>query len=306
MGDIADASATPGPLPLVPSTLGDALAAARSRLAAAGIPDAATDARVLAQSAFGGDRAFLLTGRTAAPPPHGWTVLQAMVDRRVNGEPVSRILGCREFWSLPLRITPDTLDPRPDTETVVQVALERIGGRDRPLTLLDLGTGSGCILLALLSELPRASGIGIDRSAGAVRVARGNAEALGLSDRCRFAVGDWASAIRPSSIDMAVCNPPYVRAGSIDHLQPEVAQHDPRNALDGGADGLAAYRELAPALAKVLRPGGLAVLEIGIGQADSVARLLKGVGFNNLCKNLDFSGTLRCVSGQKNVGLPED
>ena len=296
MDDLADA----------PATLGDALAVARSRLVAAGIPDAATDARVLAQCAFGGDRAYLLTHTSVAPPSRDWAALQAMVARRIQGEPVSRILGYREFWSLRLRITPDTLDPRPDTETVVGVVLDRVIRRDQPLKVLDLGTGTGCILLAVLSELPLARGIGIDRSAGAVAVAGQNAAALGVSDRCGFVVGDWATAIRPSSVDIVVSNPPYIPSQTIDGLQPEVARHDPRQALDGGPDGLSAYRDLAPQVSDVLRPGGLVVFEVGAGQADSVYRLMKGVGFNNLRRTLDFSGTQRCVSAQKTVGLPED
>lgn len=296
MDDIADR----------PATLGQALDAARTRLAAAGIPDAAVDARVLAQAAFGGDRAHLLTHRHVAAPARALTALQAMVDRRTMGEPVSRILGQREFWSLRFQITPDTLDPRADTETVVRVALERLGDGDRPLTLLDLGTGTGCLMLALLSELPRARGIGVDRSLAAVSVARANAAALGLADRCAFLVGDWAGAVGASRVDVAVCNPPYVPSGSIAGLQREVAQFDPRSALDGGPDGLAAYRRLVPDLWNVLRPDGWAAFEVGIGQARSVERLMKSGGFNNLRKTLDLSGTLRCVSGQKTVGLPED
>ena len=289
-----------------PATLGAALAAAQAQLAAAGIADAAVDARVLALAAFGGDRTHLLTHREAAAPPRDWTALQAMVERRTRGEPVSRILGYREFWSLRFRVSPDTLDPRPDTETVVRVVLDRVGQDDRSLTLLDLGTGTGCILLALLSELPRARGIGVDRSHKAASMARGNADALGLGGRCGFGAGDWAAAIRPASVDVVVSNPPYVCSGAIDALQPEVSRYDPRCALDGGADGLAAYRVLAPQLIRVLRPGGIAAVEVGAGQAEPVAGLMKGVGFNNLWKNLDFSGTHRCVSGQKTVGLPED
>ena len=289
-----------------PATLGDALAAARSRLAAAGVPDAATDARVLAQRAFSADRAYLLTHATVAAASRDWAALQAMVDRRIEGEPVSRILGYREFWSLRLRITPDTLDPRPDTETIVGVVLDRVARRDQPLTLVDLGTGTACILLALLSELPLARGIGIDRSSGAVAVAGENAATLGLSNRCGLVLGDWATAIRPSSVDVVVSNPPYIPSQTIDGLQPEVARYDPREALDGGADGLSAYRDLAPQIADILRPGGLAVFEVGAGQADPVCRLMKQVGFNNLRRTLDFSGTQRCVSGQKTVGLPED
>ncbi len=290
----------------LPATVGDALSVVRARLAAAGVPDAAVDARVLAQSAFGGDRALLLTRRTTAPPPDAWADLLAMSDRRARGEPVSRILGLREFWSLPFRITRDTLDPRPDTETVISVVLDRLGARQDPLTLVDLGTGTGCILLALLSELPEARGIGIDRSAGAASVARDNARALGLSGRSRFMVGDWVTAVSADSVDIVVSNPPYIPSGTIDGLQREVARYDPRAALDGGTDGLRAYRDLVPGAAKVLRPGGLAVFEVGADQADPVERLMKGAGFNNLQKRLDFSGIPRCVSGQKTVGLPED
>ena len=296
MGDAAGA----------PATLGEALAAARRRLAASGIADAAVDARVLAQAAFGADRTYLLTHREAVPTPDDWGALQAMVDRRTSGEPVSRILGYREFWSLRFRVTPDTLDPRPDSETLVRVVLDRVERRDRPLTLLDLGTGTGCLLIALLTELPSARGIGVDRSRGAAAVARANADALGIGGRTMFLVGDWAAAVAPSSVDVAVCNPPYVPTAAIDGLQREVARYDPRGALDGGGDGLDAYRAVVPGLARALRPGGLAAFEVGAGQAEPVTRLLNGGGFNNLQQNLDFSRTHRCVSGQKTVGLPED
>ncbi len=198
--------------------------------------------------------------------------LDAVLARRLAHEPVARILGTKEFWSLPLRITPDVLVPRPDTETVVEAALA-VAPRDRARRIVDLGTGSGAILLALLAELPAAIGIGTDRSARALAVARRNAESLGLAGRAHFVACQFGEAVA-GACDLVVSNPPYIPTGDIAALAAEVRDFDPRLALDGGPDGLGAYRAIARDAARRLAPGGWLALEIGIGQAEAVTELL--------------------------------
>lgn len=241
--------------------------------------------------------------------------LDSFTRRRLEHEPVSRILGTRSFWRHAFEIG-ECLDPRPETETLVEAAigLMRQQGRARDaLSILDLGTGSGCILLSLLSELDRTRGLGVDKSPAALEVARANAERLGLGHRAEFVCASWCDGIS-GRFDLVVANPPYIRAGEIGRLAPEVARFDPLVALDGGADGLDAYRAIVPELVRVLRPGGWALLEIGDGQFDGVAQLIAEAGFaledDNLRRFEDLAGIARCVAvrngaeggGQKGVG----
>jgi release factor glutamine methyltransferase len=198
-----------------------------------------------------------------------------LVRRRAGREPIAHIIGEREFWSLPLAVTPETLVPRPDSEAVVEAALEGLDSRNRAARVLDLGTGSGCLLLALLSELPRACGIGTDISPGAVRLARANAERLGLAARAHFVVADWASGLA-GRFDLVVCNPPYVASGEIDRLEPEVARFEPRHALDG-----------------------VAVLEVGAGQAAAVETLLAAAGLLPAGRGCDLGGVERWVRARR-------
>jgi len=258
-------------------TLGEAARAAATRFAAAGIDTPEADARALAREAFGLDAARLITRAGDAADVHALARLEGLVARRLGGEPVDRILGRREFWGLDFILAPETLAPRADTETVVQAALDAVGGRDRPLSVLDLGVGSGCILLALLSELPRATGLGVDRSFGAARAARANAERLGLGGRARFVVGNWSAALG-SRFDLVVSNPPYIASADMAGLDREVRDHDPAHALDGGADGLDAYRVIVADLPARLNPGGAATLELGAGQEADVTRLALKAG----------------------------
>lgn len=213
------------------------------------------------------------------------------IRRRAAGEPLSRLRGMREFWSLNFALSPETLDPRPETETLVAAALDAVPDRAAPLRLLDLGTGTGCLLLALLSELPSAWGLGVDRAFGAALTARANAAALGLSRRAAFLVGDWADAI-DGIFDLIVSNPPYIPSGEIATLAPEV-RHDPRRALDGGADGLEAYRALAPQLARLL--GGTAAVEVGAGQARGVVDIMRDAGLDVCGIRPDLAGIDRCL-----------
>jgi release factor glutamine methyltransferase len=275
-------------------TIGEALDRTARDLRAAGIERPEGEARILLEAASGRGR-----GQIIAFPEHALTekqrvVLDAWVARRVAREPISRILGRREFWSLSFAVAPATLDPRPDSETLVSAVLARIPDRSRPLDILDLGTGTGCLLLALLSELPQAKGLGIDASGDAVATAEGNAEALGFAARAEFRLGDWARDIS-AQFDVIVSNPPYIESTSIDGLAPEVARYDPRGALDGGRDGLSAYRALIPQAAQRLSPGGLLALEIGAGQGPAVRVLAMDSGLTDLGSAPDLAGIERCL-----------
>lgn len=213
--------------------------------------------------------------------------LDDLAARRLAGEPVSRLRGTKEFWGLPFTLAPDTLVPRPDSETLIEATLQAFSERrDGHLRVLDLGTGTGCLLLALLSEFRSAWGLGVDRSHEAVLTARQNAEALGLAERARFLVGDWADAVQ-GRFDIVISNPPYIPAADVDTLDVEVRQHDPRLALDGGEDGLEAYRLVVEAATGLLADDGLLVLELGIGQEQDVAGLARGAG-------LDVPGPAAC------------
>jgi release factor glutamine methyltransferase len=275
-------------------TVADAVARAADRLAAAGAAAPRREARLLAAIALGVEpgEIFAYPERAVTPAEMAW--IAVLADRRAGGEPVSRLRGRREFWSLEFLLSPDTLDPRPDSETVVAAVLDRIADRTAPLRLLDFGTGTGCLLLALLSELPNGFGVGVDRAEGAARTARRNAERLGLAARAGFLVGSWGEAL-DAKVDVIVSNPPYIPSGALAGLPPEVARFDPPLALDGGADGLAAYRALAGETKHLLRPGGLAAFEVGAGQAPAVAALMSSAGLDVRETRRDLAGIERCV-----------
>jgi release factor glutamine methyltransferase len=273
----------------------DALREAEDRLTSARIETAKLDARILLQSAFGLTREEMLM-HPYDPAKEPWLArARAMVGRRERGEPVSRILGRREFWSLEFLITPATLDPRPDTETVVEAALAEIRDRAAPLRILDLGTGTGCLLLALLSELPAAVGVGMDVEPGAASMAQRNADRLRLWDRAMFCVGSWADAL-DGSFDVIVANPPYIPSGSIRWLPVEVRGFDPHIALDGGDDGGLAHRAIAEQLPRLLSPTGRAHLEVGAGQAEEVSEIVRRVGLRIVAIRHDLAGIERCIS----------
>jgi release factor glutamine methyltransferase len=220
--------------------------------------------------------------------------LAALVARRAHREPYSRIAGKREFWSLQFLLSPDTLDPRPDSETLIEAALARIPDRMAPLAIVDFGTGTGALLLALLTELPNAQGVGVDLAAGAVAAARRNAAALGLERRARFARGRWGAGLTHPA-DVILANPPYIPSADLAGLAPEVGRHDPALALDGGPDGLRAYREMASDLRNLLKPTGFAVCEIGAGQGSEVARIMSCAGLELVAKQCDLAGIDRCL-----------
>lgn len=212
--------------------------------------------------------------------------------RRAAREPVWRILGEREFWGLPFRLSPATLEPRPDSETIVETALAQFAGRrEEELKLLDLGTGTGCLLIALLSELPRARGIGIDLSDEACRTAAANAAFNGVDDRATFRQGSWTEGLA-GRFDLIISNPPYIPSAEIATLSVEVREHDPLLALDGGADGLGPYRLFASSLPPLLAPGGVVVFEIGAGQGPDVVALMRAGG-------LEFRGNRNDLGGHE-------
>jgi release factor glutamine methyltransferase len=222
-----------------------------------------------------------------------------LLERRIRGEPVARIVGSKEFWGLDFIVSKDTLVPRPDTETVVEAALA-IVRRDAPISILDLGTGSGAILLALLSELPQARGVGTDMSGGAIDVARSNANHLGLGERVSFVASDWASAI-DARFDLVVSNPPYIATAAIATLMVDVRDFDPHLALDGGADGLAAYRTILEELPRLLSSEAVTLLEIGFDQADALRNLSAAAGFQSRL-HFDLGGMPRVVELRGRIG----
>jgi release factor glutamine methyltransferase len=275
------------------------LSRASSLLAAAGIDGAAREARLILQHVGAIPVATQIAFSERQVAAETVALFDQAVARRQQREPLSHILGYREFWSLPFRVTPDTLDPRADSETLVESVLDELKktGADwqaRDLRLIDFGTGTGCLLLALLSELPNARGLGIDLNPGAVTVARENAQALGLADRAAFQEGNWDQGLT-ESFDVVLSNPPYIPSGDIAGLQPEVARYEPHLALDGGSDGLSAYRSLAEVLLRRMKPDGLAALEVGAGQCADVVALMQKAGLRHLREARDLQGHERIV-----------
>ncbi len=277
-------------------TLDQALATAAARLNAAGVPEARLEARVLAAAALGVTREAMLAHGDAVVDAPAAARLAGYVTRRAAGEPTARILGRKEFWSLEFELTADTLVPRPETETLVEAALASVTERGAAPSVLDLGTGTGCLLLALLSELSNARGLGVDLNPGAVAVAQRNATRLGLADRASFVSGDFATTPTDHPFDIVLSNPPYIRDGDIAGLSREVARFEPRLALSGGHDGLAAYRVLGARLPRLLAPSGMAFLEIGQGQETAVARIMAAAELTVAAEFRDLAGIVRCLA----------
>ena len=270
--------------------VGAALRHGAAVLAAAGIDDARREARMLLHHALGLPERTLLAPDAAVDPAR----YEALLARRAAREPMAFITGRRGFWTLDLEVSPETLIPRADTETLIHAALAAFPQRERVRAVLDLGTGTGALLLAALVEFPVAFGVGVDRSAGAAALAARNARTNGLAARAAFLAGDWAAAL-DARFDLILANPPYIPKADIAGLMPEVARHEPRAALDGGADGLDAYRAILADLGRLLAPGGAAILELGHGQAESVAAIAAGAGFAAPALRADFGGIARAL-----------
>ncbi len=282
----------------MPPTLVQAWKAARARLTAAGLESPVIDARLFLEAATGASRADILTDPNRELSHEQQAALDGYLDRRETREPVSQILGRQGFWSIMLTVNGDVLTPRPDTEALVNLCLKAFEPI-RPLRLLDLGVGSGAILLAILAERPAAKGLGVDVSEEALAVARENAASLGLEGRAAFLRGDWTVLLEDESFDLVVSNPPYIPSAEIETLDPEVRAFEPRIALDGGPDGLAAYRDLAPQILRVLKPGGMFALEVRVGQSEAVQSLMKAAGATDLIVAKDYGGRDRVVAGWK-------
>jgi release factor glutamine methyltransferase len=272
-----------------------------ARFNAADIESAELDARLLVGAVLELDLTGLITSASRQVTGAEAAELEALAARRLNGEPVARILGEKEFWGLPLKLSTDTLVPRPDTETVVELALESL--RTTPnrtgVRIIDIGTGSGAILLALLHQLPDSFGIGTDISEAALVTARDNAERLGLARRAAFVACHYVTSIA-GRFDLIVSNPPYIRSADIAELSREVRDHDPPRALDGGADGLDAYGALIPQAAPLLTAGGTLIVEAGLGQRGAIEALMTASQLRlDPTAKCDLGGIPRAVAGRK-------
>ena len=279
-------------------TLVQAWTAAKARLSAAGIEGPVIDARLLVEAAADANRADIIGDPHRALSAEQAAVLEGFITRREGREPVSHILGRKGFWKIMLRVTADVLTPRPDTETVVELVLRDLA-EDAAFDMLDLGVGSGAIILAILAERPAGRGLGVDISEDALAIARENAAELGLDGRVAFQRGDWTRGLPDAGFDLAVANPPYVRRDVIETLEPEVRDHEPRLALDGGEDGLDAYRVLALEILRVLKPGGRFAVEIGFDQAVAVSGLFRTAGGADVATFKDLANRDRVVAGMK-------
>jgi release factor glutamine methyltransferase len=288
------------------TTLVQAWTAARDRLKSVRIDTPVIDARLLLEAAAGATRADLLNDPHRPLTEAQVEALDGFLARRERREPIAHILGRKGFWSIMLSVSPAVLTPRPDTELVVIMALERLETA-APARILDLGVGSGAILLAVLAERPAAKGLGVDISEDALAVARENAANLGLGPRAALLRGDWTAGLEDASFDLVLSNPPYIPSGDIEGLDPEVRQYEPRAALDGGPDGLDAYRDLAPEIIRVLKPGGAFIVEIGHDQGQAVSALFAAAGAEALDLRQDLGGRDRVVAGRKKpLGITAD
>ena len=279
-------------------TIGGLVREIAARFESAGLDSPRLDARILVAHVLGFEPNHVFTKSDEVFDAATRRDAEKLVKRRLAHEPVSRIIGTREFWGLEFVLAPETLDPRPDTETLVSAALEFMPYFNRsPVRVLDLGTGTGCILLAILSEWPDAIGLGVDISEGAVAAATANAARLGIAQRAEFRAGSWAEGVT-DVFDVVVSNPPYIAEGERSHLSAEVAEFDPPMALFGGVDGLAAYRAMLPSARRIIAPGGRIIIEIGSGQATAVTELLGPAGFEIEAQKNDIAQIVRCLVAQ--------
>lgn len=281
----------------MPRSLANALAEAMEKLESQGISSARLDATLLLSHVTGMSRADLFLKGMRDITSHEEQQLGELLQRRLNHEPLAYILSHKEFWSLDFLVTRDTLIPRPDSETLIEASLERME-RAAHVNILDIGTGTGCLLISLLTELPRASGVGLDCSKQALKVAQENARRHGVDERSQFLESHWCDAI-DRTFDLIISNPPYIAETDKSALMPDVVQFEPHSALFAGTDGLDAYRELAPQMKHVLAPGGLIVWEVGQGQAKEVGQLLAEQGLWVEQPKNDLAGIPRAVIARK-------
>lgn len=280
-------------------TLVKAWTAAKDRLKDAGIDQPSIDARLMLEVAAGVTRTEIVTDPYRALTAEQEATLDDYLARRTRREPVSHIIGRKGFWKILLQVNKNVLTPRPETEVIVDEVLKAFP-ENMAFSMLDLGVGSGTILLAVLAERPAAKGLGVDASDEALAVAKDNAANLDLNTRAAFLHGDWTAGLGDATFDLVVSNPPYIPTADIDTLEPEVRDHEPRLALDGGADGLDAYRLLAPEILRVLKPAGMFAVEIGFDQSQAVEALFIEAGAQQVRTVKDLSTHDRVVTGVKN------
>jgi len=282
----------------VGATVGEVLDEIAAALTAAGLEEPRRVARRIVVTVLGLSPAEVFAHPQRHLGEEERQRIEAIAQRVAAREPLSRIIGRREFWGLDFVLSPETLDPRPETETIVEAVLARLTDRQKRYRFLDLGTGSGCLLLALLHEYPNARGIGVDVAYGAAITARHNAARLGFGERARFVVGNWGEVLA-GRFDVVVANPPYIARAELMTLMPEVREHDPHRALDGGADGLDAYRAIAPDLPRLLQPGGFVAAEFGIGQADAITKMIGDRGLAVEAITADVAGIARVIVARR-------
>ena len=268
----------------------------RKRLEAAGVDTPVLDARLLLEAGAGVSRLEIVTDPRRIVDDAQVEAVNALTQRREAREPVSHILGRKHFWTLDLAVNANVLTPRPETEFVVEAGLQETLPADAPHRILDLGAGSGAIILALLKDRPNATGVAVDISEKAIETVRVNAEQLGLADRLEIRQDNWAASL-DERFDLVVSNPPYIRTGDIDELAPEVSRFEPRLALDGGDDGFVAYRIIVAALPRLLKPRAAFAMEVGLGQAEAVRTMAEAAGLSTTEPRRDLSGIPRVVVG---------
>lgn len=276
-------------------TLQEAVFDAAKILSDAGIAGARRDASLLLADVLKTDTNILYLEPDRALKVDQQARFQRAVERRAAREPISHILGHREFWSLDFLVGPEVLDPRPDSETLIEVVLEARKSGQEISSILDLGVGSGCLLLSLLSEIETATGLGVDQSRAAIEIAEQNAKQLGLGSRATFVQGNWCDGVK-EKFDLVISNPPYIPVADIDRLQPEVKNFEPRAALVGGADGLECYRDIISMVRPRMKPNSMIIFEVGAGQAQQVAKLIQKAEFSSILRHKDLASVERCVS----------
>ena len=273
-------------------TIGVALEAAIARLSAVGVDNPRMDARLLLCHSACLELANIIVDPNVVLADECFRKFETLVERREKREPVSHLIGEREFWSLPFIVTADVLDPRPASETLIEAALDHVRDRSEPVSVLDLGTGSGCLLIAVLSELPGARGVGVDTSEAALVIARRNAEKNLVDDCTTFVSSSWGRSVS-GSFDLILSNPPYISESERDDLEPEIAMYEPASALFAGKDGLSAYREVAPDILRLLNPDGVAAIECGRDQMTTVIEIFDDAGLRHVETRCDLDGIER-------------